>query len=471
MARAGIAVAALIALAAAGTAGAWYTGTQLEGVLRQNIAQGNEQLRSQFPGADIALELVDFEQGIFSSQARYRLVSPAAQRDAAEPGIVVRDRIEHGPLPLSRLMSFKLWPVMAVSHAELERTDGLAGLFAASAGHAPVSAISSVGYGGRINGEIQLAPLSWNDDQIAGTFSGLSAVYATDTAGAEFMLSGRVDSLELQGTALVSLLGVDFNLDRQRHDSGLYLGSGKVEVDQLAAEVDGEPALVLSELLQTDVTTLNEDGAHVQLGYRLGSVSYGAQRLGSVDMGWTLSRLDPQAMLELAGIYNSALLGAAGEQPQVALERGQAALEQLLDGHPRLSLDNFSVRTANGESRLSLGVELDRPSSLALPPAVLVPQLIGNLEARLVLSKPMLTDVMRHKALFEPGADMAAVEQQAVMTAEMVAGMAEMLQLGRVEGDNILSQLSYAGGAIKLNGQSIALEDLFALLSGVPSMP
>lgn len=469
MGKAGIAITALMATAVAGTAGAWYTGTQLERVLRQNIEQSNVQLNSQFPDAQVALQLVDFRQGIFSSNARYRLVVPSEDGNNLE--LFVRDHIEHGPLPLSRLTSFKFWPVMAVSNAELERTERLAALFSASGGRTPVSVVSNVGYGGGISGGIELAPLGWDGEQGSGAFSGLSALFSTDTAGDAFRLKGRVDSLKLDGEAQVSLVGVDFNMDRTRDESGLYLGTGRIEVDQLAAVIDGQPAMVLNEMVQTDVTTLGEEGAQVQLNYRLGSIGYGATRLGSIDMGWTLSRLDPQALLELAGAYDSALLGEVDDQAEVVSERAQAALEQLLERHPRLSLDNFAVRTANGESRLSLGVELDRPRSLELPPAMLMPQLIGNLEARLVLSKPMLVDMIRHKALFQPGADLAAVEQEAVMVAEMVASMAEMLQLGRVEGDNILSQLNYAGGTLSLNGRAIELEDLVALLSGAPALP
>src|SRR5690606_35422359 len=132
-----------------------------------------------------------------------------------------------------------------------ERTERLAGLFAASGGRAPVAMISNVGYGGGINGEIAMAPLSWSGAASTGTFSGLSALYSTDTTAETLRLKGRVDSLELNGEARVSLVGVDFALDRTRDDSGLYLGTGKVEVDQLAAVVDGQPAQVGSEILQS----------------------------------------------------------------------------------------------------------------------------------------------------------------------------------------------------------------------------
>ena len=470
MKKAGIAVIALVTLAVAGTAGAWYTGTQLEGVLQANIERGNQQLSSQFPDTDVALELAGFERGFFSSQARYRVVLQAAEGDNAGMDLFVTDHIEHGPLPLSRLVSFKWLPMMAVSHAQLEPNERLAGLFAASAGRPPVIVHSNIGYGNSVHGELEVAPLNWSNDA-RGTisFSGLSALYDTDTAGDRLKLNARVDSMALEarpgrnGLTSVSLVGLDVSMDRRRDATGLYLGSSKGELDQFAVKVEGRPTLVLSEVLQSDLITLDADGANVALTYQVGAVSYGADKLGSLDMGWTLSRLKPEATLQLAGLYNSFVLGSATAQDN----QREAALEQLLEGHPRLSLDNFAIKTANGESRLSLDMDLDRPISLASPPAVLLPQLISNLDAKLVLSKPMLTDMVRYKALFDPEADMAKVEQEASMVAEMAGAMAEMLQLGRVDGDNIISQLSYANGAVLFNGQAMELEELKGLLGGV----
>ena len=53
------------------------------------------------------------------------------------------------------------------------------------------------------------------------------------------------------------------------------------------------------------------------------------------------------------------------------------------------------------------------------------------------------------------------------MAAEMAGAMAEMFQLGRVEGDNIISQLSYANGAVTFNGQAMELAELMGLMAGM----
>lgn len=471
MTKAGMAITALVVLSTAGTAGAWFTGTQLEEVLQQSIEQGNQQLRTQFPETDLALELVDFEQGVFRSQARYRLVLQAAEDGDAGLDLFVTDHIEHGPLPLSRLVTLRWLPVMAISHAQLEPSDALAELFVASAGRPPVTLTSSVGYGNGVHGVFEAAPMSWvGDAGLKGTFSGLSAVYQTDTAGSKIKLTGRVDSLEIEGRARVSVAGVDFNLDRQRDASGLYLGTGKVELDQLAAVIDDKPALILNEILQSDQTSLGADGATVRLTYRIGSVNFGAHKLGAVGMDWTLSRLDPQASKALASRYNSAIFNNGKDKSQALKHQLQVALKQFLENHPRVSLDNLFLKTVNGESRLSFAVDLAQPDSLQLPPALLLPQLLGKLEARLVLSKPMLMDMVHYKTLFQPQPDISALEQEAEMLAEMVSGMAEMLQLGRVEGNDIISELSYVDGSVTLNGQAIELEELVGLMVGLHSI-
>lgn len=466
MNKAGIAAGTLALLVGAGSAGAWYTGTRLEAVLQDSVRKGNEQLAAQFLGSDMALELVEFKRGILSSEARYRLALPATDSAELPVELFIKDRIEHGPLPLSRLASLRWMPVMAVSHAELEPSDALAGLFAASRAQAPVMVNSSIGYRNDITGDIRIAPMVVNEDGTELTFSGLDADFATDTQGSKVVMTGRVDSLKIQGLAQIDMVGGEFELDRRREgEYGLYLGDGRLTLDSLAMEVADGPVMVLQDIVQTDSTTLGTEGVKGALNYQVGAVSYGGQSLGSVRMDWSLSRLDPAATAVLAGMYNTLSMGLEPNDPQALEEQFTTAMQQLLERKPRVALDNLSIRTANGESRFTLGVDLSQPASFDLPPAMLAQQLIGGLDANLTLSKPMLSDMVRYKALFQPDADAAAVEQEALMLAEMAAGMAEMMQLGTLEGDNILSNLRYADGLIDLNGQSIPLEDFIGMLA------
>lgn len=466
MNKAGIAAGTLALVVVAGTAGAWYTGTRLEAVLQDSVRKGNEQLAAQFPGSDMALELVEFQRGILSSEARYRLALPAAEGEEPPVELFIKDRIEHGPMPLSRLTSLRWMPVMAVSHAELEPSAALTELFAASREQSPVVVTSSIGYREDITGNIRVAPMVVSEDDIQLAFSGLHADFATDTRGSQVVMRGRVDSLKIQGQAQIDLVGGEFELERRREgEYGLYLGDGRLTLDSMAIEVADGPIMVLQDIEQTDITTLGADGVKGALNYQIGSVTYGGKPLGSIRMDWSLSRLDPAATAVLAGMYNTLSMGIEPSEPEAVKEQFTGAVQQLLEGKPRLALDNLSIRTASGESRFKLGVDLSQPASFDLPPGLLAEQLIGGLDASLTLSKPMLSDMVRYKALFQPDADAAAVEQEAQMLAEMAGGMAEMMQLGKIEGDNILSSLRYADGLIDLNGQSIPLEDFIGMLA------
>ena len=461
-----IALFTLGILAAAGIGGGWYTGTQLESVLQDSVRKGNEQLVAQFPNSDMALELLEFERGVLSSTARYRLILEAATNDEPAVEVFIGDRIEHGPMPLSRLVTFRWMPVMAVSHAELEPSEILSDLFTASAGQPPVTVTSNIGYDNRITGDLRIAPMTLSESDSQVSFSGLGGNFETDTTGSKVAFSGRFDSLEIDGDASVSLVGGELQMDRQRDDkSGLYLGDGRITLDSLAVEVPDRPAMVLQDIAQTDNTTLDADGMKGVINQRVGSVNYDGKPLGSVRMDWSLSRLDPEASMVLSGMYNTLSLGVEPDDPEALKQQFIAALQQLLEGKPRFALDNFSIKTANGESRFELGVDLNSPISFDQPPALLAQQLVGGVDAHLVLSKSMLSDIVRYKALFQPEADAAVIEQEAVTAAETVASMVEMMQLGTLKGDKILSSLRYADGLIDFNGQSIPLEDFLGMLA------
>ena len=193
-------------------------------------------------------------------------------------------------------------------------------------------------------------------------------------------------------------LGVwDMQVNRKRDEAGLYLGTSRGEVDQFSLTSAGTPALVMNDVVQSDLVSLEDNGVNVALKYRIGAINYGADRLGSMDLGLTLSRINPQAIVELGRLYNGLIFSLDEGKPQQAqLDQFEALFKQLLDDHPRISLDNFVLKTANGESRLNLGVDLGLSAESTKALSEAKPEdVIQALDARLVLSKPMIRDVVR----------------------------------------------------------------------------
>ncbi|MFT6430278.1 MAG: hypothetical protein ACJAXR_000798 [Halopseudomonas sp.] len=471
MKKTGIAVAVVVAIGLVGTAGAWYTGTKMEAVLRDAVAQSNGQIEKVLPGSAVRLEMTDFQRGVFSSSARYELSYPGPE-EKGPVTIVMLDRVQHGPFPLSRLAKLKLLPVMATSEAVLERSDYLAPLFTASGDETPIVVKSTVGYGNSIDGSINVAALVFESDEGKAEFSPGKLSFSTDMEGEAVLIDGRSDGMRLTATSeagepvTVNVSGLTLFADRHRGVSEFYIGEGRMGVEKLEVETQGDSTLVLEGLAQSDTLTEDESNLAGTLDFDISKVSYQGQELGSAGMKWTFSRFDQKATADLNELYNQITMSAyRGEEPQVEPERWSSAFASLLAAQPQLALDLLVIRTPSGESRARAGIELASPESFGLPIQDLVPQLLASLDAHVQLSKPMLRDIIMYKTLFEPGMDAEVVAAEAEIMVEMVAGMAESTKLARQEEDNLVTKLTYSDGNIELNGEVIPPEALAGLLA------
>jgi uncharacterized protein YdgA (DUF945 family) len=96
----------VIFLGLVATAGAWYTGSQVEGAVREAVVQANQQLRQRLVGqwGPARLEMVSMERHLFNTQVHYRLrLEGQAYRSGGEPmELLFVDQVDHGPLPISR---------------------------------------------------------------------------------------------------------------------------------------------------------------------------------------------------------------------------------------------------------------------------------------------------------------------------------------------------------------------------------
>jgi uncharacterized protein YdgA (DUF945 family) len=78
----------------------------------------------------------------------------------------------------------------------------------------------------------------------------------------------------------------------------------------------------------------------------------------------------------------------------------------------------------------------------------------------------MIKDLAALRAKSAGLTDPAAIAQQADAAAESVGGMAVMLQLGKVEGDNIVSSLQYANDVVDFNGVKMSAQQFAAAMMG-----
>ncbi|MFJ7107150.1 YdgA family protein [Pseudomonas sp. NPDC098740] len=481
---AGVLLGIVVAIGAISAGGAWYTGTKLEGVLNTSIADANKELQAALVGSNgtASLELVSLECHVFSSTAHYRLKGEGEMFGEAPVELLFVDRIEHGPLPFSRLVSLKWLPVLATSHYELERTPTTEKWFAAAKDKSPLTGVVNIGYDNATNGTLQLLPLDVAlDDKSSLKFSGLNLDVAASAQAQKVKADGYMDSLTLSTVAedqtpvKVELNGLTLASNLTKSTYGYYTGSNTVELTDSKTTFGAKQSVLgVKKFEMKNQTEESGTSASGRADYKVGEVSLNGKAVGSAQMAMSLKNLDIPATMSLMQIYQTKLQPyeraaaeavAAGEPaPELILTTAEEAqvktgLEKLLAAGPQVALENLSFNTPNGESRANLVLDLTKPQSMDLPPDQLTQQLIALLDVNVKVSKPMLVDLLSVQSQIDGQTDAKLIADQATATADMFGSMAVGTQLAKLEDSNIVAKLHYANNQVDFNGQKMTVEE------------
>lgn len=477
----GSAIGVIVALGALSTAGAWYTGQQLPEVLDTSIKQANEDMAKTLPaiGFSATVELLSLDRQLFSSDARYRVEVVGSLDGEAATNVewIITDRIEHGPFPLSRLKAFKLLPVMATSNYALERSPALDKWFAASQDGAPLQGQVSLGYDRSMQGNLRLQPLQMDlDEQTRIDFSGLNVDFDTTADAEQIAASGLMDSFKVSAKLAsdenlrIEFKGMSLNSNTRKGASDFYLGQNEMRLQLIELQVGENAPVLLKDFVQRDETSEANQQLSARYSYDVGMISYQGTDIGSSQMYWNVKNLDAAALQSMIELYGTLLkdgkVDSETGMPQLTdaqTEQFKTDLEKLLAGKPGLALEKLAFKTANGESSFSFGLDLDKPVSFDLPAPELANQLIAQLDAKLLVSKAMIADVIGVQATLAGETDKEAIAQQAAMVGEMASGMAVASELATVEGQSIVSNLHYANDQVTFNGKQMTVEQFVAL--------
>ena len=470
-------VVAIVVVAGVAWAGAsWYTGTRVEAELNQSIERANAQMLEVAPEWAGKLSLASFEKGVFSSHARYLLTLPDMASKDAEPGaaaapakmheIVIADRIEHGPFPMSRIAAGGLTPVMATSNFELERNASVEEWFKHTNGAVPMSGQASLGYGGAVDGKLSLAPVNYETPTDGITFSGLDLNFDVNADRSVSKLDGDFDHLSFktqneQGTPTTfEVRTVVLNSDMR----GMFIGQNEITAKTLTITVPDSKVEIADYAQRMDLKEA-DNKVSGSLGYEVGQVRVNGADLASGQFLLRVKDLDAAAITRMSEIYRESAIRAAQADgtasPEATPQEQQAfmdAVMQSLAGNPTLEIDPLLIKTAKGEGRFNLKVDLKKPADPAMTMDAIVAQMVSSLDARLVVSKPMLTDLLAFQAT-SAGAPADAAQKQAAQQSEMIGMMSQQMGAARVDGENIVSTLSYSKGEIDFNGKKMPVED------------
>ncbi|MGH8416861.1 MAG: YdgA family protein [Pseudomonas sp.] len=482
---ANIAVGVVIVAGALICAGAWYTGTRLEGVLGDAVQQGNQQIQAAFAGHEgsARVELLSLDRHFFTSTAHYkfRLQNPRLN-DGQTIELLFVDNIEHGPFPWSRVKSLNLVPAMAASNMELEKNIFSEKWFAITNGQPPLNGHFSMGYDRAGQGRIELLPFQFDDQNGSFKFSGLTLNASGSANGEKLEANGVLGSLDVtanseEGPVHLTLNDLTFNTGGTKGKSGFYLGHSDAKVASATFQAAGQPPVQFKDFVNTSLLQEVEGNLNAQVTYDIGNISFDGKDIGSAQMLWKFANFDIASTKNLLQIYQEKIqpqaqaAAAMGESYTPQLSAADQALVQaevgkLLAAKPHIELEKLSLKTASGESHFSLSMDLGNPTSLDQPGSALLKQLLTQADAKLVLSKPMIRDLASLQARSAGLTDPAAIAQQAQGAAESVGGMAIMLQVGKVEGDNIVSNLHYANDVVDFNGEKMTAQQFAAAMMG-----
>jgi uncharacterized protein YdgA (DUF945 family) len=481
-----VAVGVVIAVAALSSAGAWYTGTQLEGVLHTAIDDANRQIKSSLNGFDgsITLELVSLDRHVFNSTAHYRVTIKSAKLGKGNENLELLfvDNVEHGPLPWSRLKTLNLVPVMAASNYQIEKNAVTEKWFAMTNGAAPLKGHTNIGYDRSTNGTLELLPLNIESANGAFKFSGVNLEVQASANAEKIRVVGALEDLQAkvpseQGLISFAVHNLSFNTGGTKGASGFYLGHSDFKIAKSDFQVADKPPVSLKDFVNTSLVQEEGGNLSAQVSYDIDMINYGGKDIGAAQMLWKLSNFDVASTQSLYTIYQQKVqpqqqaAALAGQPLKLQLSDADqaqinAGLAKMLAAKPHIELEKLSLKTANGESHFSVAMDLNNPGALDQPLPDVVNKMLTQLDAKLLVSKPMVKDLATQVASVEGQTDPKVIEQQAQGASETVGALAVISQLATVEGDNVVSNLHYANGIADFNGQKMTGIQFVSLVAG-----
>ncbi|CAB3660925.1 hypothetical protein LMG3458_00577 [Achromobacter deleyi] len=480
-----ITLAVVIVGAGSWVGATWYTGKRIEESAQRHLAETNEKLAKITPLFGLRIDQIKYERGLFSTQARYGLSFVKNDKSPQEmpDGMVEFDaKIEHGPFPKSALARGAIAPKLAFFHAELAKTDNVKPVFELTKDVSPLITDAVVSFGGNTASTSKIAPVKITHEGNSVDFSGMTITGAFDRSLQGVTAHAQTDTLAVDGTKgndpiKLLLSGLSIDVDSRMGKFGLSVGDSGFKIKRTeVVKPDADVKLSLDNFGYTVKVAEDDKTINVQAAYQSGDIIVNDVALGNAQAVIKLAKLDGAAVKQLSDTYNQLIRqymadtrdeGLNDEQFQVLLDNAG----KLLSGNPSFSIDPISWKTAKGESKLTFSLDLaNPPNAKDLTPQEIIVKAIKQIDATLVISKPMVQDLMVQYAVKKEGLAADKAAEEAADNVRSMSGMAEMFNVGKNEGDNIVGKFHFADGMGDLNGKKIPADELFAGLLGSVGM-
>ncbi|MFF7395524.1 DUF945 family protein [Achromobacter sp. NPDC008082] len=463
----------------------WYTGKRIEESSQRHLAEANEKLAKLTPLFGLRIDQLKYERSLFSTQARYglSLVKNDKSLDAMPAGMIEFDAvIEHGPFPKTALSRGAVAPKLAYVHAEIAKTDNLKEVFALTKDISPLISDAMVSYSGTTSSTSKIAPVSTAVKDNTIDFSGMVITGTFDRSLEAVTAHAVMDKLAIDGTksydpVVMAITGMTMDVNSRMGKFGVSMGDSDIKIKRIDVTKKSDDMKVSLDNFGYGVKLSEDDKSiNVQAAYQTGDITVNDVPLGNGQAVIKLAKLDGQAVKTLSDTYNQLMRQymAHTEDEGLKDEQVEALLDsagKLLAGNPSFSIDPLSWKTAKGESKLNFTLDLANPPDVKnLTPQEIAVKAIKRIDATLIISKPMVQDLVTQYAIKKEGIAADKAAQEADETVRQMSGMAEMFNVGKNDGDNIVGKFTFADGMGNLNGKEIPADELFSGLLGAAGM-
>lgn len=481
MKKSSVAIGVIVALGIAWSAGAWFTGKQLESRLNEVIAQTNNQLHASLPQAGLAFNYRNYHRGWFSSQLELVLQPAEGAVNSWLPAgstIVFNENVEHGPFPLSALSHFNLLPAMGVVQSELVKTPLTESLFAAAGDKSPFNLHTRVSYSGDTASKLAIRAINFTNHDGNVVLDGGDISFNADRDGNNVSMQGSLNKLKIktenQYQQPVEIASDRLNIDGDSITSNFNepIGKQTLTIDNLTIAVAGSEMAQANSLKITANSEVTEDGKHLngQIDYALDALKLQNQTLGSGQLRVEVKNLDGEALQQFRTAYNASMKELATEPrysatpelyQQKILDAFYGNLSILFKGTPTISIAPLSWKNAQGEATFNLLLALKASTAPATTLADQIANNVQTLEAKLNVPLPAANAFMAQIAQLEGyQPDMAAkLAQQQV---KGVSALGQMFQITTEKDNAVQADLRYADGKVSFNGRETTLSDFLS---------
>jgi len=372
-------LAGLSVVAAAGLTASDYV---LGGIAEKQLSQISYKGLSDEP----QVRLVEFKRGIFSSTAITEVEVPIPKQDP------VRLRFAHVVSNGPRLGAIRAARVDTRLDVNASEVPALRTLFPTES---PLHIQTDIGFDGSTQGIFESPALTHASTGVddanvewAGVQGHFSASAAANASNLHVLVDGKAPQLVIdseRSKLTLSNLGLSGDM-RQTEFEGIWLGTGKFEIDSIAV---ASPQGMGGEIKQFAVTSdaAEQNGLlSSRVGMGAASASFAGTEIGHPNLSLTMSNLAPgpfQAVRKDVAAFKAD--PANQDHPEKVVEVLKQHLPEFLASKPIVSLDDLSF-TLNGQtSSLSANVQYIGKGAIA----DFVPQRDLSGAAKLALPVPL----------------------------------------------------------------------------------